>query len=158
MHIDNATSVTNHFKRRRGRNSAYRKRPPIHPEVDQSRSFIRTTSRWEAGNFRPKQLGRVKQYVTVSQGVQGLWNTEIPSTAQYATGKFKSLAITAKLQKLGLKEARWMTRFAYGCPWLDTTLSSEYIPRDMDGAPELPVGHIRSQSSERFFRRAIHSV
>ena len=58
--------------------------------------------------------------MAAAQGIQDLWHKETPPTIRPATGKLRSVTLTALLQNFGLKGARRRTQFAYGPPSLET--------------------------------------
>ena len=95
--------------------------------------------------------------MTSAQGIQDLRNKETPPSIRPATGRLRSVALTALLQNFGLKGARWLTQFTYGSPLVGNISQKEVYPRDMDVAPSPPLGLIWAKSSERFSTRAKHS-
>ena len=127
------------------------KETPLPPEVDEPLRFIRDNTYDGAKFFWPNQSKRVMKYAAAAQGIQDLWNKETPPPIRSATGKLRSVALTALLQNFGLKESRWMTQFAYGSPSLETYPRGAFILGTWTS-----FHHLRRISSGRNHRDALH--
>ena len=84
-------------------------------EGDEPLAFIVSTSPRGIRPFWNFQRMRAADYANLTDGVQRIWDDAAPPEIKSATGKMKSVAISALLGNYNIGGASWMSQFPYGC-------------------------------------------
>ena len=97
MHIGDASSIFDHIDKAVVQDFLMTRSTPLPIEVGETLVFISTTPSKEIRSFWAFQPKREARYVDITSGVQRIWDNAAPPGIKTATGKMKSLAISALL-------------------------------------------------------------
>ena len=154
MHIDDATSIDDPISKAANQDFLLGRSAPIPGEVGDSISFIATTKPSQLRAFWKHQIKRVNRWVRQTEGIQRIWDCAAPSSISSATGKMKSVAISALMGNFDMGGSAWMSQFAFGFP-LVCNLSQEGVyPRDPSLNPAPPIDGIWAASKQRYMTRS----
>ena len=126
MHIEDASSIDDHVGKAANQDFLMDRSTPLPAEVAESIAFIATTPSRDLLPFWDFRLKRVANYVDLTSGIQKIWGNAAPPEIKTATGKMKSIAISALLGNYDLGGASWAAQFTFGSP-LVGNLSQEGI-------------------------------
>ena len=130
MHIDDASSIDDHVNKAVDQDFLMARPIPLPAEVDESRALIATNPPRGLLSFWNFQLKRVANYVDLTSGIQKIWDNAAPPEIRDASGKMKSIAISALLGNYDIGGASWMAQFTFGFPLVGNLSQEGIYPRD----------------------------
>ena len=154
MHIDDATSVDDHINKAVNQDFLLARSIPLPDEVNESLVFISNTKPRHLRAFWDLQLKRVNHWVRLTDGIQQIWDATTSPSIKSATGKLKSVAISALLDNFDLGGSAWMSQFTFGFPLVGDLSQEGVFPRDPSLSPAPPIDGIWTSSKQRFLTRS----
>ena len=154
MHIDDASSIDDHINKAVNQDFLLARSIPLPDEVNESLSFIANTKPSHLRTFWNHQLKRVAHWVDLTNGIQRIWDCSTSPSIRSATGKLKSVAISALLDNFDLGGSAWMSQFTFGFPLVGDLSQEGVYPRDPSLAPAPPLDGIWTSSKQRFLTRS----
>ena len=116
MHIDDASSIADHFNKAVAQDCFLAKATPLPDAADEALEFTSTTPSSKLHPFRGSQLTRAADYVDLTSGGRRIWGNAAPPDIKSATCKMGHIASSALLGNYEMGGASRMAQFAYGPP------------------------------------------
>ena len=98
MHIDDSTSIGERVNKAAARDFFLSNDIPRPEEVGESVAFIPTTKPNKLRTYWGAKLKLAAEYVGLTKGIQRIWDNAAPPEVKSATGRAKSIAISALLK------------------------------------------------------------
>ena len=134
MHIDGASSIDDHINKAANQDFLMARSTPLPAEVVEPIAFVATTPSKEILSFWDFQHKRVANYADQTCGAQRIWDNAAPPEIKSATGKMKSVAISALSDNYDLGGASWVAQFTVGFPLIGNISQEGISPRALPWA------------------------
>ena len=113
-HIQDSTSVPDHFRKAVDVDFFISKETPLAEEIRNSLKFITTADKMTAEDFRVSQLARVRQIVTDAEPLRKIWDLHRPTELRSNPCSLRTLALVRLMRNFDMGGGRWFRQFIHG--------------------------------------------